>query len=306
MSEVFNDVDVALEATHSFRQRSGFSISSIGNCLAQQLFNIAGFPQGNPPNARTLRTWRLGNIIEQEIYDLLAMAGYTVVGKQKAMFGEAPPREGHIDGFILKHTDDGPMLFNFDAKSANARSFDEWIGHAFFKKWPTFATGLASFDPRYDVEDHSYRPVLRYSPTYYYQAQGYLDLINSREEYGAYRIDNIADVSDELRAAAIDGAIPISKDGFYFYVYCKDDSRLYEEYVPYDKEVTDARLKVLDLGLRTVREAADESDIANAIRQFKEVEKVAPKKGGTEPELHWKCKRCPFVAICWKEEAENG
>lgn len=265
--------------------------------MAQQLFSVAGFTKSNTPAARTLLTWRAGNDAETELYRLMErVAGYTIVGKQKELIGPNPPREGHIDGMIL--LDDG-RLWLFDAKSANARSFDEWTQNAGQSKWSNLRDGFVRFDPRL-VAGTDYRPVRQQYESYYYQAQGYMQLINSRPEYQSYRIDNMADVSDELKAAAVNGAVPISGDGFYFYVMCKDDSRLYEEYVPYDAEPITDRLERIDEGYRAVileRAKDDEQALIELVRGYREVERKPDGK------LHWKCARCPFVKICWEDEA---
>lgn len=259
------------------------------------MFALAGFERGNPPAGRTLLTWRLGNLVEDEIYSLLEQsAGCTIVGKQKELIGAAPPREGHIDGFILR---DG-RLYTFDAKSANARSFDEWLSAAGLSKWDVLRDGVGRFDPR-GIADPTYRPVRQQYESYYYQAQGYLELINSRPEYQSYRIDNMADVPEALAEAAVDGAVPIARDGFYFFVYCKDDSRLYEEYVPYDPEAIAERLKLLDSGYTQVMievglEGPGCDGAATIAREHREV----PLKD--DGKLHWKCQRCPFLEPCRK------
>lgn len=256
------------------------------------MFGVAGFRKENTPAARTLLTWRAGNDGENEIYRLLEqVAGYTVVGKQKELIGPNPPREGHIDGMVL--LDDG-RLWLFDAKTANSRSFDEWTAAAGQSKWAGLRDGLVRYDPR-TVPGSDYRPVQQQYESYYYQAQGYMELIHTREEYQSYRIDNIADAPQALRDAAVDGAVPISGDGFYFYVYCKDDSRLYEEFVPFDKEVIAARLAMLDKGHKEVLKLRekDEAELIARIQTYREVEKKEDGK------LHWKCARCPFVRICW-------
>lgn len=216
-------------------------------------------------------------------------AGYTIVGKQKEFIGAEPPREGHIDGLLLKNG----RLYTFDAKSANARSFDEWLTAAGISKWDVMRDGVGRYDPR-EVPGIDYRPVRQQYESYYYQAQGYLELINSRPEYQVYRIDNMADVPPALAEAAADGAVPIATDGFYFFVYCKDDSRLYEEYVPYDEDAIRARLNVLNEGYKRVKaaDAEDKDGLAAICRDYQEV----PLK--PDGKLHWKCTRCPFVDIC--------
>ncbi len=285
-----------LTEEHSYRSRDGFSISGIGNCTAQQLFGIAGFERGNPPPGRTLLTWRLGNLIEAEIYWLMEVAaGFTVVGKQKQLVGSGPPREGHIDGYILM---DG-KLWLFDAKSANARSFDEWLTAAGESKWQTMKSGVARFDPT-TIAIPSYRAVREIYESYYTQALGYLELINNREEYQSYRIDNMADVPPALAAAAVDGAVPVATEGMYFYVYCKDDSRLYEEFVPYQEQeevYVKQRLRVLEksfVDVDTLRkmESHTREQLVELIQQYRE---VPLKEDGTK---HWKCVRCPFVELC--------
>ncbi len=283
----FAAAHASLVAKQSFRRRDGFSISSIGNCAAQQLFGIAGFERGNPPPPRTLLTWRLGNLIEAEVYYLLEQeAGYPVVGKQKQLVGENPPREGHIDGYILI---DG-KLWLFDAKSSNARSFDEWLSAMGESKWGVMKSGLATLDPNL-IADTSYRAVRQVYESYYLQAQGYLELINNNPVYQHYRIDNMSDVSPALAAAAIDGAVPVSTEGMYFYVVCKDDSRILEEFVPFDREVIEARLAVLATALAATKGAALGTRI-EVIQQYRE---VPLKEDGS---LHWKCVRCPFVEVC--------
>lgn len=237
-------------------------------------------------------TWRAGNMLEDEINFLLEQAaGYTVVGKQKAFFGAKPPREGHIDGLLLK---DG-KLYTYDAKSANARSFDEWLAAAGLSKWDVLRDGVGRFDPR-EVPGSDYRPVRHQYESYYFQAQGYMELINSRPEYQTYRIDNMADVPPDLEAVAVDGAVPIATDGFYFFVYCKDDSRLYEEYVPYDAEEIRQRLDTLNAGYQALKFAkehnAEEAQLATIARDYQEV----PLK--PDGKLHWKCQRCPYLKVC--------
>lgn len=293
-ASVFRAALEKLQRDQTFRSRDGFSISGIGNCAAQQLFGIAGFPKGNPPTGRQLLTWRAGNLYEVEIYFLIEQAaGYTVVGKQKEFIGAEPPREGHIDGLILR---DG-KLYTFDAKSANARSFDEWLRAAGISKWDVMREGVGRYDPR-EVPGQDYRPVKHQYESYYYQAQGYLELINSRPEYQVFRTDNMADVPPDLAAATVDGVVPIATDGFYFFVYCKDDSRLYEEYVPYDPEAIRARLDTLNEGYVEVKhakqEGADNETLAGIIRDYQEVPLNADGK------MHWKCQRCSFVEVCRK------
>lgn len=285
----------SLAAKQTFRNRDGFSISSIGNCAAQQLFGIAGFSRGNPPPPRTLMTWRLGNLIETEIYYLMEQeAGFPVVGKQKELIGANPPREGHIDGYILM---DG-KLWLFDAKSANARSFDEWLGAAGESKWSVMKSGVGRFDPT-DIADPEYRAVRQVYESYYMQALGYLELINNRPEYQWYRIDNMADVPPLLAAAAVDGAVPVAKEGMYFYVYSKDDSRLYEEYVPYDAQHITDRLAGLNSGYQAVKSRMkpdmspqETLELVEVIQQYRE---VPLKEDGS---LHWRCSRCPFLGVC--------
>lgn len=230
--------------------------------------------------------------MESEIYTLMeVVAGFTVVGKQKELIGSNPPREGHIDGYILM---DG-KLWLFDAKSANARSFDEWLQAAGESKWSVMKSGVGYFDPS-SLADPDYRAVREVYESYYMQAQGYLELINSRAEYQWYRIDNMPDVSDSLAEAAIDGAVPVATEGMYFYVYCKDDSRLYEEFVPFDANYIEKRLSLLDKGYRLVKELQSEQHIEpqmlDVIREYQE---VPLKEDGS---LHWKCQRCPFVESC--------
>jgi len=258
------------------------------------LFGISGFSRGNPPPGRTLLTWRLGNLIEQELYYLIEqVAGYTIVGKQKQLVGSGPPREGHTDGFILMND----KLWLFDAKSANSRSFDEWLAAAGESKWSVMKSGFASFDP-INIHDQSYRAVRQVYESYFTQALGYLELINNREEYQSYRIDNMADVPEALAAAAIDGAVPIATEGMYFYVYSKDDSRLYEEFVPYDGSYVEERLRMLAESYERVApmlpaDTAEKQDELIAVIQ--EYREVPLKEDGDK---HWKCVRCPFVEVC--------
>lgn len=280
-------------ADQTFRNRDGFSISGIGNCVAQQLFGIAGFSRGNPPPGRTLLTWRLGNLIETEIYFLMEqIAGFTVVGKQKQLAGSDPPREGHIDGYILM---DG-KLWLFDAKSANSRSFDEWLQAAGESKWSVMKSGVGRFDPS-NIADTSYSAVRQVYESYYMQALGYLELINNREEYRSYRIDNMADVPEALTAAAVDGAVPVATEGMYFYVYCKDDSRLYEEFVPYDAEAVERRLRVLaeSFARMDAMRKAGETTEPQLVALIQEYREIPLKEDGSR---HWKCARCPFVELC--------
>lgn len=219
-------------------------------------------------------------------------AGLTVVGKQKQLAGSEPPREGHIDGYILM---DG-KLWLFDAKSANARSFDEWLGAAGQSKWQAMKDGVARFDPT-EIADPSYRAVKQVYESYYMQALGYLELINNRDEYKSYRIDNMADVPQALADASVDGAVPIATEGMFFYVYCKDDSRLYEEFVPYDAEPVESRLAKLADGYAAVKSVQEhEPDNKQVMVQTIQMYQEVPlKEDGTK---HWKCVRCPFVEIC--------
>ena len=276
------------------RQRDGFSISQLGNCAAQQLFSIAGFDGNeNPPSARTLLTWRSGNMHEDEIVWILeVLGGQVIIGKQKEFIGAEPPREGHIDGLWLLNN----KLYTFDAKSANVRSFEEWLTAAGQSKYGVMKDGIGFYTP-FDKPGVDYRPVRHQYESYYMQAQGYLELINSRPEYSAYRIDNMADPPAELAAAAVDGAVPIATDGFFFVVYCKDNSSLYIEFVPYDEHIIRGRLDTLKAGFDAVKfarehEATDEQ-LATIVREYKEVPL------NDNGDLHWKCKRCPFVATCW-------
>ncbi len=277
------------------RKRDGFSISQLGNCAAQQLFGIAGFDGNeNPPTARTLLTWRSGNMHETEIVWILEVLGNeTIVGKQKEFIGADPPREGHIDGLWLL---DG-KLYTFDAKSANVRSFEEWLTAAGQSKYQVMKEGVGFYTPR-DKPGADYRPVRHQYESYYMQAQGYMELINSRPEYQTYRIDNMADPPQALVEAAVDGGVPIATDGFFFIVYCKDNSSIYIEFVPYDEEVIRERLDKLAAGYTAVKFAlehdAPAEQLAAIARDFKEVERTA------NGDLHWKCKRCPFVERCWE------
>ena len=130
--------------------------------------------------------------------------------------------------------------------------------------------------------------------SYYFQAQGYLELVNSRPEYQVYRIDNMVDPPLALTAVAENGAVPIATDGFYFYVYCKDDSRLYEEFVPYDPDAIKQRLKLLDKAYRQMLKVkGDETELVQVITRYREIQKTDKGK------LHWKCRRCSFVQLCW-------
>src|SRR3990167_4171044 len=251
---------------YSVRQRDGFSVSGIGKCAAEQLFALAGFPQANPPSPRPRMVCEMGDHVEQIIVRRFRKAGFVIVCQQKQFVGSEPPREGHIDGLVLWHG----KLVPFDAKSANARSFDEWLSLTGISRSSTWGRGWASFDPR-RIADTSYRPIRQMYPSYYQQALGYMGLINSLPVYREYRIDNMASVPDELAAAAVNGAVPIATDGFFFWVYCKDDSRMYEEFVPFDEEALNDRLRYLAEGYAAVKGKRRTPALIQQIRQYREV-----------------------------------
>jgi hypothetical protein len=277
------------------RQRDGFSISGIGNCAAQQLFGIAGFPSHeNPPTGRMLLTWRSGNMHEDELIEILeVLGGETIVGKQKEFIGADPPRVGHIDGLWLL----GDKLYIFDAKSSNDRGFNEWLAAGGISKYSTMKNGVALYTPR-DKPNTKYRPCKAKYESYYYQAQGYMQLVNSRPEYQSYRIDNMALPPEELAAVAVDGAVPIATDGFFFVVYCKDNSSIYLEWVPYDEAEIEERLAKLKGGLERVQATTDKDELTEIIREYKEIPM------NEDGKLHWKCARCPFANTCWSLDDE--
>lgn len=280
------------------RRREGFSISTLGVCMAKQLFVLAGYPAEGKRPARMLLLWRLGLLIERELIALLQMSGETVVGLQKGYMAEEPPREGHIDGLILR---DG-KLYAFDIKSANKMSFEKWVKAAGFSPWQVMRAGEAAFDPRC-IKVKSYRPVKKQYEAYYYQAQGYMDMIRSRSEYREFLIEHVAAVSPDLAAAARDGSVPVATDGFYFFVYCKDNSSLYEEFVPFDEKELNARLEYARKGFETIAKKKPTKTLARKIRTYRE---FSPEDG----KLPWQCRRCEFMPTCWDElvteEARDG
>lgn len=273
------------------RRREGFSVSTLGVCMAKQLFVLAGFPAEVSRAPRMLLLWRLGLLIERELIALLQMTGETVVGLQKGYTGDDPPREGHIDGLILR---DG-KLFAFDIKSANKRSFDSWVTAGGFSPWKVMKAGQAAFDPR-TIADTTYRPVRQQYEAYYFQAQGYMDLIRQRPEYQEFLLEHLATPDAALVAAAKEGVVEVSGDGFYFFVYCKDNSSLYEEFVPYDEAEVTARLEHAAKGFKTIKGKRPTKTLARAIRKFRE------KKPDKNDKLPWQCTRCEFKPTCWAEE----
>lgn len=278
------------------RQRTGFSISSLGVCMAKQLFAIAGYPITTPRMPRMMILWRLGMLIEREVVALLREAGEVVIGLQKEYVGSEPPREGHIDGLILR---DG-KLYPFDVKSSNKNSFDKWVQAGGVSPWKAMRVGWAAFDPRL-IEVKSYRPVREVSPAYYWQAQGYMEMLRSRPEYRSFLLHNVAEVSDELAAAAENDEVPVATDGFYFFVYCKDNSTLYEEFVPFDEEAISKRLEEAATGFKVVEGKRRSKTLAAKIRTFREM-KPETKKG--ELGLPWQCRRCDFTQTCWDDRQD--
>jgi len=227
-------------------------------------------------------------LIEREVIALMQMAGETILGLQKEYLGANPPREGHIDGLILR---DG-KLYVFDVKSANSQSFKKWVQTAGLSPWKVMKDGYGACDPR-QIAVKTYRPVKEIYPSYYFQAQGYLELLRTREEYQEYIITALAQVDADLAQSAKDGTVPVATDGFYFFVYCKDDSSLYEEFVPYDADAIEQRLAFAAKGYQAIQGKKPGKALTEEIRTYRELK--LNEDGG----LPWQCKRCDFTKTCW-------
>jgi len=278
------------------RQRSGFSMSTLGVCMAKQLFAIAGYPLTNKRQPRMLLVWRLGLLIEKEVIALLRMSGDVVVAGQKEFDAADPPREGHIDGLILR---DG-KLYLFDVKSINKDGFIRWIQCAGESPWRAMREGWYAFDPRTIVQK-DYRPVKEVNPSYYWQAQGYMQAALSREEYRTYLLHDLSEVEEALKDVAVDEKVEIALDGFYLFVYNKNDSTLYEEFVPYDADAIAERLALAQQGYEQIHGKRRSKKLTAAIREFREIEPEEKKKALV---LKWQCRRCDFMQTCWADRPE--
>lgn len=282
------------------RRRTGFSMSTLGVCMAKQLFAIAGYAVSNVRPPRMLLLWRLGTLIEKEVVALLRMSGEVVVGLQKEYDGADPPREGHIDGLILR---DG-KLYPFDVKSANKDSFAKWMQAAGTSIWKAMKAGWAAFDPRL-IPVKSYRPVREVASSYYWQAQGYMEMLRGMEVYRSFLVANMADAPPKLMEAAKDGSIPVATDGFYFFVYSKNDSTLYEEFVPYDEDAISERLAIARKGWETVEGRRRSKKLIGEIRGYREfMPETNVVKGEERVQLPWQCRRCDFIQTCWADRPD--
>ncbi len=225
-----------------------------------------------------------GDDAEATLIQRLTDVGYDIIkrgpnNQQFTVTGESPDRAGHLDGFINFEG----AWFPFDIKTSGSFGFKEWVGYAGFMPGEIKARGFQAYDPR-EVPNSNYQPVEEHSPTYYYQAQGYMELVLSNKK--------------ELEQIARFGGKPIG-EGFYFFVQNKDNSAMYQEYVPFNKEKIKARLLTLDKGLGIIKTDAGKlrkptKKLANTIRKERE--------HSVSTKLPWQCKFCPHLRICWGKE----
>lgn len=249
-----------------------FRPSSLGGCQAEQLFNLAGFKPNRSFNQRTKRTFEVGDAIEVIGNKLLTEAGFTIFGKDFELTGTNPQHRGLLDGFIIR---DG-IAWPYDWKSAGSFGFNKWIKLSGKDRFKTQQAGWTYYDPRESNTD--YCPVKLHSSTYYYQAQTYMyDLLRRKEELN------------------LDPLFPCSiGEGFYFFVFCKDNSALYEEFVPFVPGDIEERFLTLEAGLATINK--------KGLSNKQKIEAIRERREYSLKNKDYQCTGCQHLRRCWGEE----
>jgi hypothetical protein len=223
----------------------------------------------------------LGDALEELGVKIFQDTGFPIIGQQHEIEWAEPPIRGRVDGIIFWKR----KWWVFDFKSAASHAFSEWMKAAGINESKAKRDGWAAFHPK-DIKDKSYRPVRHAHSNYYWQLQAYLHFMNVGEEYRLY--DH-----------------KVQQEGGFFFTWNKNDSTIYEEFVPYDREEVEKRLLTLAKGYDIVKKVDYSSvlphEVKEGIRKFKEF-KVQEGKNGRY--LPWQCKSCPFVKTSWEEETE--
>lgn len=254
------------------RKQERFRVSSIGACLADQLFSLAGYPAEREIKHRSRRIFDIGDDIEYRGNKWLKEAGYKIFGRGHKLAGENPERSGAIDGFIV--LDD--IAYPYDWKSASSWSFKKWLSFAGIDAFKIKDRGWTFYDPT-QVPNREYCPVKQYSKSYYYQGQGYLQLLQDSDE---------RDV--ELEGHRLG-------DGFFFFVVNKDDACLYQEYMLYNPADIRQRLLTLSDGYGIIEGRRKSKKLVKEIRKVREY--------GVKDINNFPCKGCNHLKLCWGEEA---
>ena len=130
-------------------------MSSAGRCIRNRWAELNGIPidKGKGFDAPVLSIFRLGNVIEDEVVELLKIGGYEITDTQRSV-GEYP-WVGHIDG-VIKWKPDGfeEISSLLEVKSSNSRNFER-LRDLGYEKWsPSYYAQIQSYMGHMpDVED---------------------------------------------------------------------------------------------------------------------------------------------------------
>jgi len=90
IEKLINDYLLNQQAERAKRERSGmWSPSSFGRCFRFQFWNRKNEPQSNPPDARALRIFKVGDLFHKFVGELLPQAQLEVLVKQDDILGFA-------------------------------------------------------------------------------------------------------------------------------------------------------------------------------------------------------------------------
>jgi hypothetical protein len=123
-------------------------ISRVGECVRLLWAERRGIVSPTLFEPRMRLLFRLGNVIEEEVVELLKATGYPVTGRQKTVtagLGGGYALEGHIDGKLILNPKREVGWTLLEVKSSNARRFDELE-----------SVGYEAWNARYGDQIHAY------------------------------------------------------------------------------------------------------------------------------------------------------
>ena len=236
VSPVIGKIHAAVQVENNERSekyvgKRALYLSGIGKCPRSQWLKLNGVPEdeeGFPPTVLCL--FRLGDVIEDHVVELLEKAGFEVqavdpeTGDQWQVLSHNGQVRGRTDGKIVV---DGQTMV-LEIKSCNKNQFET----------------LMAVSEDADEEISGYE---LWKPEYGAQIQSYM---------GLQGIDNTLVV-----------------------VYCKDNSQMYSEVVPFRSETF--------------------TDLMESADRILTSEKILPKPDMATSRYSKYCKYCPFGDTCW-------
>ena len=154
--------DSIVESKKKEKQRTYLGASSLGDACARK---IQYTYQGQQPdenkefNAQTLRIFQLGHELENSMAGWIRHAGFDLrtLDKNGEQFGFSIADDeikGHIDGVICGGPDDIKYPMLWECKSANDKSFNEFVRKGVLRTNETYAAQIALYQSYMNLTDN--------------------------------------------------------------------------------------------------------------------------------------------------------